>query len=280
MYGGIALTSWVEKLDSVSRSRDTLVCVGLDPDLSLMPTDNVFEFNRAIIDATNDLVCAYKPQLAFYELLGPDGMNILKSTVRYIREVAPEVVIIGDAKRGDVGSTAVAYAKAMFETWDFDVVTVNPYLGSDSIQPFLEYENRGVLVVCRTSNPGAGELQDVEINIRGGQAVYQRVADMSSMWNTGGNVGLVVGATYPGELRQLRLDHPTMPILVPGVGAQGGDPCVAAKVGVNAEGRGLIISSSRSIIYASQDVADFAPASRSAASDLRDSINAAITLRP
>lgn len=272
------MTGWVEKLDSVARQANTLACVGLDPDPALMPVDDVFVFNRSIIDATHDLVCAYKPQLAFYEALGIEGLQALGATVEHIRRVAPEVVVVGDAKRGDIGTTAAAYARAMFEVWDFDVVTVHPYLGRDGTQPFLEYEDRGVLVVCRTSNPGARELQDVKLSSSGGQTVYQRVAEMASEWNERGNVGLVVGATYPEELAQMRSAHPSMPILVPGVGAQGGDPGVAASAGANADGRGMLVSSSRGIIYASSDKASYPDAARAATLELRDGINAALSV--
>lgn len=271
------MTGWVEKLDGVARERQTLVCVGLDPDPRRMPVDDVAEFNRAIVDATCDLVCAYKPQLAFYEALGLDGLRALEKTVAHIRDVAPDAVIVGDCKRGDIGSTAAAYARAMFDVWDFDTVTLHAYLGRDSVEPFLERADRGALIVCRTSNPGAVELQDLALSgdgLRG--TLYEHTARLASEWNTRGNVGIVVGATYPGEMAALRAQHPDMPFLIPGVGAQGGDVAAASRAGVNADGRGVMISSSRGIIYASEDPGTFTSAARRAAETLRDEINRAL----
>ena len=273
----LRMTGWVEKLDAAARSRGSLVCVGLDPDPRRMPVDDVAEFNRAIIDATRDLVCAYKPQLAFYEALGLDGLRALEKTVSHIRDVAPDAVLVGDCKRGDIGSTAAAYARAMFDVWDFDTVTLHAYLGRDSVEPFLERADRGALIVCRTSNPGAVELQDLELTGGGAEGtLYEHTARLASEWNTRGNVGIVVGATYPGEMAALRARHPDMPFLVPGVGAQGGDVAAASRAGVNADGRGVMISSSRGIIYASEDAATFAGAARRAAEPLRDEINEAL----
>ena len=250
------MTGWVEKLDAVARSSGSLVCVGLDPDPRRMAVSDVAEFNRAIVDATKDLVCAYKPQLAFYEALGMDGLRALEKTISHIKDVAPDILLIGDCKRGDIGSTAAAYAQAMFDVWDFDTVTLHPYLGRESIEPFTERADRGAIIVCRTSNPGAA-------------------ARLASEWNSRGNVGIVVGATYPGEMAELREQHPDMPFLIPGVGAQGGDVEAATRAGVNAEGRGVIISSSRGIIYASEEPGTFASAARQAVESLRDQINEA-----
>ncbi len=273
--------NWVTRLDDRSAAVESLACVGLDPDPSLMPVDSVFEFNRAIIDATRDLVCAYKPQLAFYEALGIEGLEALRETIGHIRRVAPDVIIVGDAKRGDIGSTAAAYARAMFEFWDFDVVTVHPYLGGDSVAPFLEYEGRGALVVCRTSNPGARELQDIRLSLSSGaggqgKTVYERVADAVEEWNGPGTLGLVVGATYPEEMTTLRRDHPSLPFLIPGVGKQGGDVYAATRAGANAAGRGIIVSSSRGVLYASSDPDGYAGAARNETEKLRTEINAAL----
>jgi len=270
------LSTWVEKLDARAKSASSMVCVGLDPDPSRMAIADTLEFNRRIIDATHDLVCAYKPQLAFYEAMGAQGFEALNATVAYIRAVAPDVVIIGDGKRGDIGSTAIAYAQAMFEYFDFDTVTLHAYLGRDSVAPFLEYGGRGALIVCRTSNPGATELQDYVLEGTGSKTVYQRVADATEEWDDQGRLGIVVGATYPGEMAVLREAHPGLPILIPGVGAQGGDVEAAARAGVNANGRGVMISSSRGIIYASESADEFDSAARDAASALRDEINRAL----
>jgi orotidine-5'-phosphate decarboxylase len=260
----------VDKLDAVCASAQTHVCVGLDPDPALLPVPDVLEFNRAIVDATRDLVCAYKPNLAFYEALGPSGFEALQATVRYIREVAPGVVVIGDAKRGDIGSTARAYARAMFEVWDLDAVTASPYLGWDSIEPLLAYEGRGALVLCRTSNPGARDIQDLP---SGSGPLYLRVAELIESWNANQNLGMVVGATYPEELEEIRAAHPAIPLLIPGVGAQGGDVAKAARAGA----RRMMVSSSRGITYASRDPDRYADAARTATETLRRTINDALS---
>jgi orotidine-5'-phosphate decarboxylase len=273
----LRMTGWVEKLDAAARSNSSLVCVGLDPNPNRMAISDVAEFNRAIVDATSDLVCAYKPQLAFYEALGMDGLRALEKTVSHIKDVAPDAVLIGDCKRGDIGSTAAAYATAMFDVWDFDTVTLHPYLGSESIEPFTEREDRGAIIVCRTSNPGAAELQDLQLTGDGVEGtLYEHTARLASKWNSRGNVGIVVGATYPGEMAELREQHPDMPFLIPGVGAQGGDVEAATRAGVNSDGRGVMISSSRGIIYASEEPDTFASAARQAAEDLRNEINEAL----
>jgi orotidine-5'-phosphate decarboxylase len=280
-------TTWAAKLDEASTARESLVCVGLDPDPRRMPVKDVAEFNRAIVDATHDVVCAYKPQLAFYEALGIEGLRALAATVDHIRGVAPDVVVVGDAKRGDIDSTAEAYARAMFDVWGFDVVTVHAYLGRESIEPFLTRPGRGVLVVCRTSNPGARELQDLRLvpdagRNGGGPAplLFEHVAAQAARWNRAGNVGIVVGATYPDELAKLRKAHPELAILIPGVGAQGGDVERAARAGVNRDGRGVMISASRSVIYASSEPRSYPDAARAAATKLRDQIRAALGQAP
>lgn len=265
----VMTTTMREKIIEAQKRSGSCVCVGLDPDPSKMPLDDVFEFNRAIIDATHDLVAAYKPQFAFYEAMGFPGFKALEKTIEYIRDVAPGAFLIADAKRGDIGSTADAYAKAMFETWQVDACTVYAYQGSDSVAPFLEYPGKGVFVVCRTSNPSSIEIQDV-VDVPSGETVFERVARQTIGLSNGGNVGLVVGGTYPQELASLRAAHPDTPFLIPGVGAQGGDANEAARLG----GENILINSSRGIIYASQSETDFDVAARRAVEELRVEIAA------
>jgi orotidine-5'-phosphate decarboxylase len=275
------MMGFLEKLLKAARTNESLLCVGLDPDPELMPAGmGVLEFNRAIVDATSDLVCAYKPNLAFYEALGTEGLRALEKTVTHIPDTIP---VIGDAKRGDIGSTARAYARALFETLGFDAATVNPYLGYDSLEPFIEYQGKGVFILCRTSNAGSVDFQDLVLSGKsagvegGGRPLFEVVALKAREWNALGNVGLVVGATYPEELRRVRQLCPEMPLLIPGIGAQGGDPASAVRYGVDARGEKAIISSSRQIIYAypggGEKGGDFAAAARGAALKLRDEIN-------
>lgn len=263
--------NFIEKLAGVATKNDSLLCIGLDPDPGLMPDNlGIFEFNRAIIDATYDLVCAYKLNFAFYEVFGSEGFDILKSTVDYIPN---EIPVIGDAKRGDIGNTARAYAQVIFSSLNFDAATVNPYLGFDSIEPFIEYKDKGVFILCRTSNPGSADFQSLNCNADGETIpLFELVAARASQWNRYGNIGLVVGATYPQELKLIRQSSPDMPLLIPGIGAQGGDLEKAVAYGVNAGGEKAIISSSRQVIYASRGK-DFDAAARKAASKLRDCIN-------
>jgi len=263
--------SFVEKLARASQENRSLLCVGLDPDPAQMPGGiGVFEFNKAIIDATADLVCAYKPNIAFYEALGNEGLDDLKRTRDYIPGGIPAIV---DAKRGDIGNTVKAYARSLFDYFNFDATTVSPYLGFDSLEPFIEYHDRGVLVLCRTSNPGAIDFQSLECDINGNrQQLFEVVAEKVSQWNTHGNLGLVVGATYPGELKLIRQRYPDIIILIPGVGAQGGELAQVVEYGADAGRQKTIINSSRQIIYASMGE-DFARAARQAAEELRDRIN-------
>jgi orotidine-5'-phosphate decarboxylase len=263
--------NFFEKLTGAVLKNNSLLCVGLDPDPALMPDKiQVFDFNKAIIDATSDLVCAYKLNLAFYEALDDRGLDTLKRTIQHI---PGDIPVIADAKRSDIGNSARAYARAIFSNLNIDATTVNPYLGFDSLQPFIEYTDRGIFILCRTSNPGSADFQSLRCRYgKGYRPLFEIVADKVSQWNTNHNLGLVVGATYPEELKSIRQSHPDIPILIPGIGAQGGDLALAVRYGVNSQGRGIILNSSRQIIYASRD-RDFRPAAWRSASMLRDEIN-------
>ena len=268
------MTTFTDRLWGVSKSKRSLVCVGLDPDPDRMAVPDVFEFNKAIIDATCDLVSAYKPNVAFYEALGRPGLDALADTVTYAHSMAPEVIVLGDAKRGDINSTNKLHARALFEAWGFDAVTVNGYGGEEALEPFLEHEDRGVFVWCRSSNPGAGELQDLSISNNGtSMAFYEYLASRAYAWNTRHNVGIVAGATYPDDLGTVRARCPGMPMLVPGVGSQSGDLGASVRLGLDSDAFNLLISSSRGIIYSSRDPKDFADAARKATGNLRDEIN-------
>jgi orotidine-5'-phosphate decarboxylase len=264
------------RLAAAWTAANSLVCVGLDPEPKKFPDrfrdapGGIFEFNKAIIDATRDLVCAYKPQFAHYAAHGAE--NQLEHTIHYIKATAPNAIVILDSKRGDIGSTAEQYAHEAFERYGADAVTVNPYLGRDSVEPFLARADKGVIILCRTSNPGAKDFQD--LNVGPGKKLFQHVAEsVAQDWNGAGNCMIVVGATYPDELAELRKRTGDLPFLVPGVGAQGGDVAKVMAAGKTAAGTGLVISSSRAILYASSGP-DFAEAARRAAVELRDSINA------
>jgi orotidine-5'-phosphate decarboxylase len=269
------MSPFIEQLQRAWDSNNSLVCVGLDPEIERFPEQvaeqpsPIFQFNKAIIDATADLVCAYKPQFAHYAAY--EAEDQLERTIDYIHRTYPGIPVILDSKRGDVGNTAERYAIEAFERYHADAVTVSPYLGGDSMEPFLKYEDKGVIILCRTSNPGAGDLQDLEI---GGRRLFHVVADLAARrWNTRGNCMLVVGATYPRELAEVREIVGNMPFLVPGVGAQGGDVAQAVQNGQTAAGAGLVVSSSRGILYASSGE-NFASAAREATGKLRDQINA------
>ncbi|TLY81613.1 MAG: orotidine-5'-phosphate decarboxylase [Gammaproteobacteria bacterium] len=268
------MSGFIEQLTRAWERNDSLAAIGLDPEIERFPrriaaeASPIFQFNKAIIDATADLVCAYKPQFAHYAAY--EAEDQLERTIEYIHRSYPGVPVILDSKRGDVGNTAERYAIEAFERYGADAVTVNPYLGGDALEPFLKYQDKGIVVVCRTSNPGARELQDLET---GGRKLYQVVAELvARRWNSRGNCLLVVAATYPRELAEVREIVGDMPLLVPGVGAQGADVAQAVQNGQTASGTGLIISSSRAILYASSDD-DFASAARAAASALREQIN-------
>ena len=268
--------SFHDKLAASWKATNSLVCVGLDPEPKKFPDlfrdkpGAIFEFNKAIVDATRDLVCAYKPQFAHYAANAAE--NQLEHTINYIKSTCPNAIVILDSKRGDIGSTAEQYAHEAFERYDADAVTVNPYLGRDSVEPFLKHGDKGVIILCRTSNPGAKDFQD--LNVGPGRKLFHHVAEqVAKEWNTNGNCMLVVGATYPEELADIRSRVGDLPFLVPGVGAQGGDVAKVMAAGKTAAGTGLVISSSRAILYASSGD-NFAEAARKAATELRDSINA------
>ena len=267
------MTDYLTNLDRACSVNRSLVCVGLDPEPARLPVADVFQFNRAVVEATADLVCAYKPNLAFYEALGLPGLRALEQTIQHIRQAAPQVQIIGDAKRGDAGPSGVAYARAMFQVWGFDAVTLNAWGGADTVLPFLEDASRGAFLWCRGSNPGSADLQDLAVDSPYGKvSVYEHLARTSLDWNQQGNLGLVVGATVPEQLAVVRTAGPDLPLLIPGVGAQGGDLSAAVRNGVDQQGRRAIINSSRGIIYASAGD-DFAEAARHATATLRDAIN-------
>ena len=269
------MSGFISQLGRAWEKNDSLACVGLDPEIERFPqhmraaASPIFHFNKAIIDATADLVCAYKPQFAHYAAY--EAEDQLERTIEYVHRAYPDIPVILDAKRGDVGNTAERYAIEAFERYGADAVTVNPYLGGDALEPFLRHRDKGVIILCRTSNAGAGELQDLTV---GGRKLYLAVAELASQrWNVRGNCLLIVGATYPHELAEVRTVVGDMPLLVPGVGAQGGDAGEAVRHGQTRRGTGLIVSSSRGILYASAG-ADFASAAREATARLRTQINA------
>ncbi len=265
---------FIENISAAWNRNNSLLCVGLDTDLKKIPdhirhkNNPVFEFNRIIIDSTQDLVCAYKPQIAYYSAIRAE--NELEMTIDYIHENYPGIPVILDAKRGDIGATARMYAIEAFDRYKADAVTINPYLGADAMEPFLERADKGIIILCRTSNPGAADIQDQEIR---GEKLYRIIAKKTlSDWNYNQNASLVVGATYPNELAEIREIAGDMPFLVPGIGAQGGDVERAVTNGRTRNGTGMIINSSRGIIYAGTGE-DFAQAARESASALRDEIN-------
>ncbi len=265
---------FLEKLSIGIEERDSLLCIGLDIDEERMPVflfessmDPYFEFNKSIIDSTKDLVCAYKLNLAFYEALGEKGYQLLRKTISYVPK---DIVVILDGKRGDIGNTARMYAKALYDILEGDAVTLNPYLGLDSIKPFLKYPGRCCFILCKTSNPSSKDIQDLKIDDK---PLYYRVAEKILEWSKLGLCGAVIGATYPREIKELReLLGEVTPLLIPGIGAQGGDVEKTVKYGVNSKGGGIIINVSRSIIYAGSDE-DFADKAREMAIRLRDNIN-------
>ena len=263
-----------ERLRTAWLHSGSMLCVGLDPDPSRLPepldgaSDATYRFCTAIIDATADLVCAFKPQIAYFA--SQRGEDTLERICRYIRDTYPHVVLILDAKRGDIGPTAEHYAREAFGRYGADFVTVNPYLGGDSVEPFLVQPDHGVFVLCRTSNPASGDFQSLLVD---GDPVYLHVARrVSREWSRIGDCGLVVGATYPAELAAVRAMAPHTPLLIPGVGAQGGDVDATVAAGQDDRGWGMVINSSRAVLYASGG-ADFADAARRVAMTTRDDIN-------
>jgi orotidine-5'-phosphate decarboxylase len=271
-----AQQSFRDLLMASCATRTSHVCIGLDPDIGALPdgfnhdADDVLRFLTAIIEATSDVAAAYKPNSAFFEVLGAPGWEVLQAV---IAAVPSDIPVILDAKRGDVGNTALRYAQAAFDVLGASAVTVNPYLGGDSLRPFLNRAGKGIFVLCRTSNPGAADLQDLHV---GERPLYRHVARLAREWNILGNVGLVAGATWPEELAAVREDCPGMPLLIPGVGAQGGDIAAAIKAVAGGDGeQPFLLSSSRAIVNASSG-GDFQEAASGAAHELRDRIAAAL----
>ncbi len=271
------LMTFLQKLKAAMQQNNSLFCVGLDPDVAKLPPQlqsspqPLLEFNKAIIDATADLVCAFKLNSAFYEALGTSGLQQLKLTTQYINKTYPAIPVILDAKRADIGNTNQGYAISTFDYLGMDAVTVHPYLGGEALQPLLDRADKGVIVLCRTSNPGAAEFQDLQAD---GQPVYMHVAQkVAQDWNKNQNCLLVVGATYPQEMKAIRQAvGPDIFFLVPGVGAQGGDIAAIMAAGLGPNQNELIINSSRDIIYASAGK-DFAQAARVRAQATYDEIN-------
>lgn len=268
--------TFLEKLTAIQDKNNSLLCIGLDPVLTKIPkhlqedTHPFFNFNKAIVDATHEIVCAYKPNSAFYEARGDRGVAELKATCDYIRIMYPEIPIILDIKRGDIGSTNDGYVEYAFDYLQVDAVTLHPYLGKESLQPFFKRADKGLIFLCRTSNPGSGEFQNLEVS---GQPLYQHVAQqVSAEWNTNNNCMLVVGATYPEELKRVREIVGEMVLLVPGIGAQGGEVEATVKAGRNSQNKGMIISSSRAILFADHGK-DFAQKAADVAQATRDEIN-------
>lgn len=270
---GTSGMAFLDKLRASVSTRDSLLCVGLDPEINRLPRgiprslEGVARFNRELIEATAGLVCAFKPNLAFYEALGTGGWDVLRDT---LRAVPPDVVTIGDGKRADIGNTSRAYARALFDYLGFDAVTVSPFLGADAVQPFFEDPERGVFVLCRTSNPGASDVQSVPVLTDAGpRPLYELIATVVAGWTRNGNAGLVVGATAPEDLARVRALAPNLPFLVPGVGTQAGD--LGAAVAAHRDNAPAVINASRSVAYASSGE-DYAAAAERSARALRDAM--------
>ena len=276
--------TFTDQLARATRQNQSLLCVGLDPEPSKFPgawagdASRIFDFCAAIVDATKDLVCAFKPQIAYFAAHRAEDQ--LEKLMRHMKAVAPQVPVILDAKRGDIGSTAEQYAIEAFERYGADAVTLSPFMGWDSVQPYLKYEGKGAFLLCRTSNPGGDDLQNQRLaSVDGQPRVYEHVAKLAQgPWNLNGQLGLVVGATYPAEIERVRELAPTLPLLIPGVGAQGGDAVATIRAGYRTQGRAttgpVIVNSSRAVLYASGG-ADFAAAARAEALRTREVLNAA-----
>jgi orotidine-5'-phosphate decarboxylase len=278
------MTTFIDKLAGAERANDSMLCVGLDPDPARFPEPmrgdpaRIFDFCAAIVDATRDLVIAYKPQIAYFAANRAEEQ--LERLIAHIHATAPAVPVILDAKRGDMGTTAEQYAREVFDRYGADAVTLSPFLGFDSIEPYLRHADKGVILLCRTSNPGGADLQEQAL-VEGGR-LYERIARLAAgTWNTTGQLGLVVGATYPAEIARVRELAPTLPLLIPGIGAQGGDAAATVRAGWRGHGAGattapIIVSSSRAVLYpADATGADFALASRRAAESARAELAAA-----
>lgn len=276
--------TFIDKLNHARRRQHSLLCVGLDPEPAQFPThwrgntQRLFDFCAQIVDATHDLVCAFKPQIAYFAANRAEDQ--LERLIAHIRQVAPDIPVILDAKRGDIGSTAAQYAIEAFERYGADAVTLSPFMGFDSIEPYLKYHDKGAFLLCRTSNPGGDDLQNQRLAAENGQPLlYEHIARLAQgPWNLNGQLGLVVGATYPAEIERVRSLAPTLPLLIPGVGAQGGDAAATVKAGwrfTQGEVSGnILVNSSRAILYASSDH-DFAHAARVIALQTRDTLEAA-----
>lgn len=267
---------FISKLNAATHQQQSLLCVGLDPDINKFPaelkgkSDAIFAFCKKMIDATADVACAYKPQIAYFAALAAEDQ--LQAICDYVRKTYPHIPIVLDAKRGDIGATAEQYAREAFERYGADAVTLNPYMGFDSVEPYLEWKDRGAIILCRTSNPGGSDLQFLQVD---GVPLYQHVARLvAEKWNRHGQCGLVVGATFPRELAEVRKLVGDMPLLVPGVGAQGGDVQATVQAGQTAQGSGMMINSSRAILYTQpKDHEDFTQAAARVAKETRDAIN-------
>lgn len=268
--------AFLDRLRDAQRLHDSMLCVGLDPEPARFPAPwrndpaRIHDFCAAIVEATKDLVCAFKPQIAYFAAHRAEDQ--LESLLALIRRVAPRVPVILDAKRGDIGSTAEQYAREAFERYQADAVTLSPFMGFDSIEPYLRYADKGLILLCRTSNPGGSDLQAQRL--ADGSLLYEHVAKLAAgPWNRNGQLGLVVGATFPEEIARVRALAPTLPLLIPGVGAQGGDAEATVRAGWRAEGP-IVVNSSRAVLYAS-DREDFAAAARRVADATRRSLNIA-----
>mgnify|MGYP000653300964 CR=1 FL=1 len=271
--------TFLDMLRDAGATNQSMLCVGLDPEPSRFPADlkgnanKIYDFCARIVDTTADLVNAFKPQIAYFAAHRAESQ--LERLMEHIRRVAPHVPIILDAKRGDIGSTAEQYAKEAFDRYGADAVTLSPFMGWDSVAPYLKYEGKGAFLLCRTSNPGGDDLQNQRLaSVDGQPRVYEHVASLAQgPWNLNGQLGLVVGATYPAEIERVRELAPTVPLLIPGVGAQGGDAVATVKAGWR-EGASIIVNSSRAVLYASSGE-DFAEAARKVAMQTRDTLQAA-----
>jgi orotidine-5'-phosphate decarboxylase len=277
------MMTFTDKLAGAEHANDSMLCIGLDPDPARFPepmqddSSRIFDFCRSIVDATRDLVIAFKPQIAYFAANRAEDQ--LERLIAHIHQCAPDVPVILDAKRGDMGSTAEQYAREVFDRYGADAVTLSPFLGFDSIEPYLRYAGKGVILICRTSNPGGADLQ--EQVLASGERLYEHIARLAAgPWNTNGQVGLVVGATFPAEIARVRQLAPQLPLLIPGIGAQGGDAAATVRAGWRGEAGAttapIIVSSSRAVLYpADARGADFAVASRRAAVVARDELRAA-----